>query len=197
MSRRRRWMSRYRRRSWNSLRSCGATIRLGHRAHHPRYGRGSRSSRPGDGDVCGSDRRARHETRPLQSPWHPYSWALLDSIPPLEGARLRRLKSIGGSPPSLLALPPGCAFAPRCRHRFHRCGERPELTRRNGHQAACFLPPLNEAARDLAHGTASCMSAALKASRRSWRRLESPRISSSAGARRGRGASSMPSTMSR
>jgi peptide/nickel transport system ATP-binding protein len=77
----------------------------------------------------------------FKSPWHPYTWGLLDSIPPLEGARPRRLKSIGGNPPSLLALAPGCAFAPRCRHRFHRCGERPELAGANGHKAACFLPP--------------------------------------------------------
>ena len=75
------------------------------------------------------------------APWHPYTWGLLDSIPPLEGARPRRLKSIGGNPPSLLALPPGCAFAPRCRHRFHPCGERPELSGGNGHLAACFIPP--------------------------------------------------------
>jgi peptide/nickel transport system ATP-binding protein len=95
----------------------------------------------------------------FKSPWHPYSWGLLDSIPPLEGARLRRLKSIGGSPPSLLALPPGCAFAPRCRHRFHRCGERPELGGANGHQAACFLPPAErESARAARIPTASGVS---------------------------------------
>ncbi len=88
-------------------------------------------------------------TRDLfKSPWHPYTWGLLDSIPPLEGARPRRLKSIGGNPPSLLALPPGCAFAPRCRHRFHPCGQRPELSGENGHLAACFIPPAErEAAR--------------------------------------------------
>jgi peptide/nickel transport system ATP-binding protein len=58
------------------------------------------------------------------------------------------LKSIGGNPPSLLALPPGCAFAPRCRHRFHPCGQRPELSGGNGHLAACFIPPAErEAAR--------------------------------------------------
>jgi peptide/nickel transport system ATP-binding protein len=77
----------------------------------------------------------------FKSPWHPYTWGLLDSIPPMEGARPRRLKSIGGNPPSLLALPPGCAFAPRCRHKFHRCSQRPELGGSDGHHAACFLPP--------------------------------------------------------
>jgi peptide/nickel transport system ATP-binding protein len=76
-------------------------------------------------------------------PWHPYSWGLHDSIPPLEGARPRRLRSIAGSPPSLLNLPPGCAFAPRCRYRFSRCSERPPLFGEGTHRAACFLTPEN------------------------------------------------------
>jgi peptide/nickel transport system ATP-binding protein len=77
----------------------------------------------------------------FRSPWHPYTWGLLDSIPPLQGPRPRRLKSIAGAPPSLLDLPKGCAFGPRCRFRFHRCGERPALAGANGHEAACFLSP--------------------------------------------------------
>ena len=136
----------------------------------------------------------------FKSPWHPYTWGLLDSIPPLDGARPRRLKSIGGIPPSLLALPPGCAFAPRCRHRFHRCGERPELAGGNGHEAACFLPPSEREARARpAAAPARRVMNGAEARRRCWRRSASARISSSAGAlRRGRrAASSMPSTMSR
>ncbi len=78
-------------------------------------------------------------------PWHPYSWGLHDSIPPLEGPRPRRLRSIAGSPPSLLNLPPGCAFAPRCRFRFARCAERPPLFGEGAHRAACFLPPESRA----------------------------------------------------
>jgi peptide/nickel transport system ATP-binding protein len=74
-------------------------------------------------------------------PWHPYTWGLLDSIPPIEGARPRRLKSIAGMPPSLLELPRGCAFGPRCRHRIARCDDRPELAGDEGHAAACWLPP--------------------------------------------------------
>jgi len=74
-------------------------------------------------------------------PWHPYTWGLLDSIPPIEGARPRRLKSIAGMPPSLIELPRGCAFGPRCRHRIARCDERPELAGDEGHAAACWLPP--------------------------------------------------------
>jgi peptide/nickel transport system ATP-binding protein len=77
----------------------------------------------------------------FKSPWHPYTWGLLDSIPPLQGPRPRRLKSIAGAPPSLLALPKGCAFGPRCRFRFRSCGERPSLAGTDGHQAACFLSP--------------------------------------------------------
>jgi peptide/nickel transport system ATP-binding protein len=91
----------------------------------------------------------RGSTREMfRSPWHPYTWGLLDSIPPLQGRRPRRLKSIAGTPPSLLALPKGCAFGPRCRFRFHRCDERPLLAGANGHEAACFLSP---EARDAAH----------------------------------------------
>jgi peptide/nickel transport system ATP-binding protein len=83
----------------------------------------------------------RGTTRELfTQPWHPYTWGLHDSIPPLEGARLRRLPSIPGSPPSLLSLPPGCAFAPRCRYRFAPCAERPALAGAGGHEAACFIP---------------------------------------------------------
>lgn len=70
-------------------------------------------------------------------PRHPYTRALLDSIPPLAGARPKRLKSIPGSPPSLLDRPPGCAFGPRCPQRFEQCGNQPELLG-GSHAAACF-----------------------------------------------------------
>jgi len=79
-------------------------------------------------------------------PWHPYTWGLHDSIPPMEGAKPRRLPSIPGSPPSLLDLPPGCAFAPRCRFRFAKCTERPLLEGEGEHEAACHLS-LEERAR--------------------------------------------------
>ena len=74
-------------------------------------------------------------------PQHPYTWGLLGSIPPLAGERPKRLPSIPGAPPSLLSLPPGCAFAPRCRYRFEPCDQRPPLVLREGRGAACFLPP--------------------------------------------------------
>jgi peptide/nickel transport system ATP-binding protein len=74
----------------------------------------------------------------LAHPRHPYTRALIDSIPPLTGERPRRLRSIPGSPPSPLALPKGCAFGPRCPSCFDKCVERPPL-KGSAHQSACFL----------------------------------------------------------
>ena len=74
----------------------------------------------------------------LLSPRHPYTKALLDSIPPLEGEKPKRLRSIPGSPPSLFNIPKGCSFAPRCPSRFDKCAERPALEG-GKHAAACFL----------------------------------------------------------
>jgi oligopeptide/dipeptide ABC transporter ATP-binding protein len=54
------------------------------------------------------------------SPAHPYTRALLESIPRL-GARMRRLTAIEGQPPDLARLPAGCAFAPRCPQAMERC----------------------------------------------------------------------------
>jgi peptide/nickel transport system ATP-binding protein len=73
-------------------------------------------------------------------PQHPYAWGLLDSMPTVE-RRLAALLPIEGSPPSMLAPPPGCAFNPRCPHRFDRCiREVPVLQRSgDGHLDACHL----------------------------------------------------------
>ncbi len=72
-------------------------------------------------------------------PRHPYTRALLGSIPPLTGEKPRRLPAIPGSPPSLLRLPQGCAFGPRCPLRYEACiAEKPALG--DGlHAAACLL----------------------------------------------------------
>ena len=72
--------------------------------------------------------------------WHPYTWGLMGSIPPLEGERPKRLPSIPGAPPSLANLPAGCAFAPRCAARDARCDTRPTLPM-GPHAAACVLLP--------------------------------------------------------
>ena len=64
------------------------------------------------------------ETGPVRqifkSPAHPYTQALLESIPRL-GDRRERLTAIEGQPPDLARLPGGCAFAPRCPHVMDRC----------------------------------------------------------------------------
>ncbi|WP_373502978.1 ABC transporter ATP-binding protein [Aestuariivirga sp.] len=70
-------------------------------------------------------------------PRHPYTQALLDSIPPLSGEKPRRLRTIPGSPPNLLNRPSGCSFAPRCPQRFEKCVADPVLD--GGARAvACF-----------------------------------------------------------
>jgi peptide/nickel transport system ATP-binding protein len=76
-------------------------------------------------------------------PQHPYTLGLLGSIPRLDRPKPNRLTAIRGMPPSLINLPEGCSFGPRCPHRFDRCGQVPELTNKigNGHLDACFLEP--------------------------------------------------------
>jgi peptide/nickel transport system ATP-binding protein len=49
----------------------------------------------------------------LGIPLHPYTWGLLESVPAVSGEPAR-LHPISGTPPSLLALPTGCSFHPRC-----------------------------------------------------------------------------------
>jgi peptide/nickel transport system ATP-binding protein len=50
----------------------------------------------------------------LQQPQHPYTAGLLGSLPRIDLPRQDRLEAIPGSPPSMLTLPTGCAFHPRC-----------------------------------------------------------------------------------
>jgi peptide/nickel transport system ATP-binding protein len=72
---------------------------------------------------------------------HPYTWGLLGSIARLDRPRPRRLTAIKGTPPSLIHLPQGCAFGPRCPYRFDQCTEVPRLEDRlgHGHLDACHL----------------------------------------------------------
>jgi peptide/nickel transport system ATP-binding protein len=66
--------------------------------------------------------------RLFRAPRHPYSAALLDSFPSLQGER-RVLAGIPGSPPDMRRPPPGCAFHPRCRYPLPRCSQDvPQLT---------------------------------------------------------------------
>jgi peptide/nickel transport system ATP-binding protein len=72
----------------------------------------------------------------------PYTWGLLSSIPRLdEHGDRERLNPIRGLPPSLIFVPPGCAFHPRCPYVFDRCKEEvPELLPSDGHHASrCHL----------------------------------------------------------
>ena len=74
-------------------------------------------------------------------PQHPYTWGLLGSLMRLDQTRGARLAQIPGQPPSLLAPPPGCRFAPRCPHVFDKCQELPALEARSGgaHLDRCWL----------------------------------------------------------
>ncbi len=78
-------------------------------------------------------------------PQHPYTWGLLGSLARIDQPRPHRLPQIRGAPPSLLDLPGGCAFQPRCPHAFGRCAELPELAGRTadtpGHSDRCWLTP--------------------------------------------------------
>jgi peptide/nickel transport system ATP-binding protein/oligopeptide transport system ATP-binding protein len=76
-------------------------------------------------------------------PQHPYTWGLLGSLMRLDQSRETRLAQIPGQPPSLLAPPPGCRFAPRCSYAFDKCHELPPLAPRAGgsHLDRCWLDP--------------------------------------------------------
>ncbi|MFA5538169.1 MAG: ABC transporter ATP-binding protein [Gemmobacter sp.] len=81
---------------------------------------------------------------------HPYTHGLMGSIPTLT-QETDRLVQIPGAMPRLNAIPPGCAFNPRCDRAFARCLiERPDLIERpGGRQVACWL---YDEAQEVAHG---------------------------------------------
>jgi oligopeptide/dipeptide ABC transporter ATP-binding protein len=73
---------------------------------------------------------------------HPYTLGLLDCVPKLDSEKSHDLAPIHGAPPKLHALPPGCAFAPRCLDVCDRCREEYPVLRQvgeNEHFAACHL----------------------------------------------------------
>ncbi len=77
-------------------------------------------------------------------PGHPYAWGLLASMPRMDQERITRLIPIPGTPPSLIRVPPGCPFHPRCRYSHLNGGrsetEVPPLREVTpGHLAACHL----------------------------------------------------------
>jgi oligopeptide transport system ATP-binding protein len=85
------------------------------------------------------------ETAPARdlyrNPQHPYTRGLMASVPRMDAGQDERLEPIDGQPPDLAHLPPGCAFAPRCRFAMARCRtERPELAEiAPGHRKACLI----------------------------------------------------------
>ncbi|MEV0291727.1 MULTISPECIES: ABC transporter ATP-binding protein [unclassified Kribbella] len=79
-------------------------------------------------------------------PQHPYTWGLLGSMPRIDRERSERLIPIKGTPPSLINVPPGCPFNPRCTYAHLNGGasetDRPELLDiGSGHKVACHLSP--------------------------------------------------------
>jgi peptide/nickel transport system ATP-binding protein len=77
----------------------------------------------------------------LDNPRHPYTRLLIDSLPTLDDKKA--LRGIPGLPPSLLNLPAGCPFAPRCPYAFERCRRETPLLQPVGARqlAACHLYP--------------------------------------------------------
>ena len=84
----------------------------------------------------------------FRTPQHPYTWGLLGSMPRIDRERSERLIPIQGTPPSLIHVPAGCAFNPRCNYAHLNGGasetDRPELLDTgDGHMVACHLSPKN------------------------------------------------------
>jgi oligopeptide transport system ATP-binding protein len=79
----------------------------------------------------------------FRAPRHPYTRALLESVPRLDEAT-EWLTAIEGQPPDLAALPPGCAFAPRCPQVMDRCRAEapPEFAAGVDHASRCWLEAL-------------------------------------------------------
>jgi oligopeptide/dipeptide ABC transporter ATP-binding protein len=88
-----------------------------------------------------AEKASKHEI--FYEPHHPYTKGLLESIPN-SSAGPQRLRPISGQPPSLINLPSGCAFHPRCAYVMDKClTDEPSLVPVGGdgsHQSACWLP---------------------------------------------------------
>jgi oligopeptide/dipeptide ABC transporter ATP-binding protein len=91
-------------------------------------------------------------------PQHPYTQALLKTVPAVRGPRAEKLQVIEGQPPILTAAPTSCQFRNRCQFAFDRCAqENPVLMpiHAPGHKAACFLVDKSKATApepETAHG---------------------------------------------
>ncbi|GLY97128.1 ABC transporter ATP-binding protein [Actinoplanes sp. NBRC 103695] len=82
----------------------------------------------------------------FDKPEHPYTWGLLGSMPRMDRPNIDRLVPIPGLPPSLINLPTGCSFHPRCQYEPRTGGlgstTMPELSRAGGskHLVRCHIP---------------------------------------------------------
>jgi len=76
----------------------------------------------------------------FNNPQHPYTKALMNSLPKME-QDIKWLYTIEGQPPDLLSLPQGCSFAPRCSHVMEVCRETfpPQTTVGESHTMSCWL----------------------------------------------------------
>jgi oligopeptide transport system ATP-binding protein len=93
----------------------------------------------------------------FETPRHPYTLGLLQSVPRLDATRRARLQPIEGAPPNMLQAPSACPFAPRCRYEVpaSRAEVPPLVEIAPGHQVACFNPvPVDEWERTRAAATA-------------------------------------------
>jgi len=81
----------------------------------------------------------------FRRPEHPYAWGLLSSVPRADREVRDRLVPIKGSPPSLINLPTGCSFNPRCPyagwHGIPCTTAEPALSEGSDHGVACHIPP--------------------------------------------------------
>jgi peptide/nickel transport system ATP-binding protein len=81
----------------------------------------------------------------LERPLHPYTIGLIGSVPS-RNQRGVPLRQIPGMTPSLLQLPPGCAFRARCPHADNACATEIESRRFDGREVRCIRPALASAA---------------------------------------------------
>ncbi len=98
---------------------------------------------------------------------HPYAEGLLLSLPGY-GTR-ERLVPIAGQPPSLISLPEGCPFRPRCPYAFDRCTETPPLLDvgdKDDHGSACWLPADRKARAGMRHQPATKRPVAKRAAKK-------------------------------
>jgi oligopeptide/dipeptide ABC transporter ATP-binding protein len=90
----------------------------------------------------------------FETPRHPYTLGLLQSVPRLDSPRGRKLRPIEGAPRDMLRLPRECPFAPRCTYEVAQSREEvPQLVQvERGHSVACFNPvPADAWQREVAH----------------------------------------------